>query len=282
MTWSTTDDLDEFLARAGQFLHAEPVLNTVPLTVLAALRSRGPAAFGEAAPWYGWWDPSGGAVGPAFLQTPPHPVLLVGSAPDAVTELARLLVERPRIGVNLVTEAAAGFGQEWQRRTGLEPSVDRQVRLHRLTTLTPPGPEVPGRPRLAEPADRDQALFWFDEFAREIGELSHHPERAVDDRIAAGLLMLWQVGGEPVSMAGLTQPEGGVARVAPVYTPVALRRHGYASAVTAAVSQAALDRGAEHVVLFTDLANPTSNSVYHRLGYRPVQDRVVLDLTVAT
>jgi predicted GNAT family acetyltransferase len=46
--------------------------------------------------------------------------------------------------------------------------------------------------------------------------------------------------------------------------------------VTAAVSQAALDAGATHVVLYTDLANPTSNALYERLGYRPVQDRVVL------
>jgi predicted GNAT family acetyltransferase len=46
--------------------------------------------------------------------------------------------------------------------------------------------------------------------------------------------------------------------------------------VTAAVSQAALDAGAAEVVLYTDLANPTSNSLYQRLGYRPVEDRVVL------
>ena len=42
------------------------------------------------------------------------------------------------------------------------------------------------------------------------------------------------------------------------------------------MSQVALDDGADHVVLFTDLANPTSNALYQRLGYRPVEDRVVL------
>jgi predicted GNAT family acetyltransferase len=46
--------------------------------------------------------------------------------------------------------------------------------------------------------------------------------------------------------------------------------------VTAAVTRAALDAGAEHVVLFTDLANPTSNGVYQRLGYRPVSDRLMV------
>jgi predicted GNAT family acetyltransferase len=30
------------------------------------------------------------------------------------------------------------------------------------------------------------------------------------------------------------------------------------------------------VVLFTDLANPTSNSIYRRLGYEPVEDCVLI------
>lgn len=64
----------------------------------------------------------------------------------------------------------------------------------------------------------------------------------------------------------------GQVRIAPVYTPSHLRGHGYASAVTAAVTQAALNIGADNVLLFTDLANPTSNALYQRLGYRPVAD----------
>jgi predicted GNAT family acetyltransferase len=47
--------------------------------------------------------------------------------------------------------------------------------------------------------------------------------------------------------------------------------------VTAAVTQAALDGGAEGVVLFTDLANPTSNTLYQRLGFAPVTDWIVLE-----
>jgi predicted GNAT family acetyltransferase len=33
------------------------------------------------------------------------------------------------------------------------------------------------------------------------------------------------------------------------------------------------------VVLFTNLANPTSNALYERLGYRPIEDRTVLGFT---
>jgi predicted GNAT family acetyltransferase len=46
--------------------------------------------------------------------------------------------------------------------------------------------------------------------------------------------------------------------------------------VTATVSQAARDAGAGEVLLFTDLANPTSNALYQRLGYEPITDYLVL------
>jgi predicted GNAT family acetyltransferase len=72
-----------------------------------------------------------------------------------------------------------------------------------------------------------------------------------------------------------------MVRVGPVYTPPELRGHGFASAATAAVSRAALEAGLREVVLYTDLANPTSNAVYQRLGYRPVEERVVLSFTPA-
>ena len=57
-----------------------------------------------------------------------------------------------------------------------------------------------------------------------------------------------------------------------VYTPPEHRRRGYGSAVTAAVSQLNLDRGRRFCFLYTDLANPTSNAIYQRIGYEPVCD----------
>ena len=54
----------------------------------------------------------------------------------------------------------------------------------------------------------------------------------------------------------------------------AVRNGVNGSAVTAGVTRWALDRGASDAVLFTDLANPISNSIYQRIGYRPVMDVV--------
>jgi predicted GNAT family acetyltransferase len=78
------------------------------------------------------------------------------------------------------------------------------------------------------------------------------------------------------AIAARNRTAAGVARVAPVYTPPEQRRHGYGTAVTAACTRDALGQDAEHVVLFTDLANPTSNAIYQQIGYRPVRDQQVI------
>ena len=128
---------------------------------------------------------------------------------------------------------------------------------------------------MAAAADRDLLESWIDAFTKELADLAGPGRGIVDDRLSYGGLTLWEAGGAAVSLAGVSRPTRGVVRVAPVYTPPDHRGHGYGGAVTGAVSQAAFDAGASHVVLFTDLANPTSNALYRRLGYRPVEDRVV-------
>ncbi len=85
-------------------------------------------------------------------------------------------------------------------------------------------------------------------------------------------MYLWVVAGRPVSMVGVSGETPNGIRVAPVYTPPELRGRGYASALTAAVTQAQLDEGKRYCFLFTDLANPTSNHIYQAIGYEPVAD----------
>jgi predicted GNAT family acetyltransferase len=68
-----------------------------------------------------------------------------------------------------------------------------------------------------------------------------------------------------------------MVRVMAVYTPREHRARGYAGAATTAVTRAALDAGADDVVLFTDQSNPTSNALYQRLGYIPIEDRQTVE-----
>jgi predicted GNAT family acetyltransferase len=65
-------------------------------------------------------------------------------------------------------------------------------------------------------------------------------------------------------------------RVSFVYTPPELRGRGYASACVAAVSGRALASGKSFCTLYTDLANPTSNSIYQRVGYRRIGEAAMI------
>ncbi|MGB1286752.1 MAG: GNAT family N-acetyltransferase, partial [Aggregatilineales bacterium] len=55
-----------------------------------------------------------------------------------------------------------------------------------------------------------------------------------------------------------------------VYTPPEYRKNGYASAVTAAISQEILNSGRQFCFLFTDMNNPTSNHIYQMIGYEQI------------
>jgi predicted GNAT family acetyltransferase len=64
----------------------------------------------------------------------------------------------------------------------------------------------------------------------------------------------------------------GVPRIGPVYTPPSCRGRGYAGHAVAQLSRRLLAQGASRCVLFTDLANPTSNKIYAEVGYVRVCD----------
>ncbi|MFC5746272.1 GNAT family N-acetyltransferase [Actinomadura rugatobispora] len=268
MSWDVSGNPEEFLAAAGGFLYADPVRNTVLLTVTETLRVRGVHVYGDLDPSFGWWRSGTGEVRGAFVHTPPRAVQLSPMPEPAVRELVEVL---PDEVTGLGAEAAVGqtFAAAWEHRTGRAGEVQLRERLYRLERLE--APRVPGEARLATSDDRRLLLAWLAAFREDAG-LPHGVNPAVtDDKLDYGGYLLW-VDGEPVSLAGRTRVVAGMARVAPVYTPLERRRLGYGGAVTAAATRAALDAGAREVVLFTDLANPTTNSLYPRLGYRPVAD----------
>ncbi|MFD4755159.1 GNAT family N-acetyltransferase [Streptomyces sp. NPDC058426] len=278
--WQLTEDLSDFLARAGDFLRARPDLHTVLLTATEALRTRGVDAYGAEAPVFGWLERAG-EVGAAFFRTPPRRLYLTSLTPEEADSLAAHLADLgyPLPGVNADHDTATSFAEAWQRHTGARPTLHEQERLYRLGTLTPPEPFPEGRGRVAGEEDREQLMLWQREFVTAIGGTPYADNSSwADSRIADERVTLWETpDGTPVSMAGRTPMVAGQIRVAPVYTPANLRGRGYAGAVTAEVSRAALSAGAAEVLLFADLANPTSNGLYQRIGYRPIADFAVYD-----
>lgn len=279
MAWTLTGDVTEYLAAAGGFLRSRAAENTVQLGATETLRVRGAAAFGDEAPLFGWWAAAGGPVTSAFMHTPPFGVTLTSSPAGVAAALAETFADRRRFPAWVMadTTTAPSFAAAWERHTGQPARVVRRSRLFRLGRLLPPGPAPPGRARVATAADSGLLLSWLEAFHREADDYGGPDmQRTLADRLSHGGLTLWETADGPASMAGVTRAVAGQVRVGPVYTPPELRGRGFGGAVTAAVSQAAKDAGVADVLLCTDLANPTSNALYQRLGYEPVSDSIHL------
>ncbi|MFE2142103.1 GNAT family N-acetyltransferase [Streptomyces sp. NPDC059456] len=276
MTWTFTHDLAAYLAAAGPAVAREPVTNTTLLTAADALQRTGRGAYGSAEPFFGWWTAADGGVTGALLRTPPYP-LLIGALPrEAVHALGAAFATEPLLAGVGALNARRADAQVLAAAWGRPSEVTEELRLHRLAGLLAPDPAPAGRVRTATAADLPLLLDWAGAFKRETGEPGGPSEAFLRDRLSYGGALLWEDAGTPVSMAGFFRVIGSVSRVGPVYTPPELRGRGYAAGVTHAVSEAAYAAGASQVLLFTDLANPTSNALYRRLGYTPVEDRVEL------
>jgi predicted GNAT family acetyltransferase len=271
-------DLATFAPAVLPWLERDPVLNNVLCSLIGA-RYRGEEPVEPGCLWARVEDDAGALVGVA-VRTPPFGVLVSNLDRDAASALADALADHDLPAVNGPVDAARAFAAAWRRAHPVDAAVRMSTRMHRLDAVVPP-PAVPGGLRLATAADRDLALAWTDGFVTETGSPHAEPDDATVRRIAAGQLRFWTVDGEPVSMLADRPPVAGVPRISLVYTPPERRRHGYAAAAVAALSQELLDRGAAACMLYTDLANPTSNGVYRRIGYRPVIDAELWEFTPA-
>jgi GNAT superfamily N-acetyltransferase len=267
------ESADEFRQIAEPLYRRDPVEHTIELTFLAGARL--PVDTFLMSVWDGET-----AVG-AALQTPSYPLACNGIPVDVmdpvVTQLAGL--RQGLVGVRGTRPSAIAFADAWHANTGQEARIGTEERLYRLGTLSAP-PNVAGAPREGTAADHDllmQWVQWFFEDAFGHGTNDGREDFVDTSKRAGHRFLLWDVDGTPVSMAMLRVPAAGVSRIGPVFTPRDQRGHGYGSAVTAAAVQLAHRNGTPDVVLFADLANPTSNAIYQRIGFEAVADSVRID-----
>jgi GNAT superfamily N-acetyltransferase len=270
ITWSVTDNPDVFRDEAGVFVAGRPDMHTMLLSGLESIERLPPGD--TTARVLGWWGEARTTA--AFVWMPPHLLAASHLSEDAATNLVDFLSSQSHSFTGIVVDdaSAAAFSAAWEAMVGSVLKDGPRLRLYRLQELIPLSGMPLGTSRTATLDDRPLLHDWCGRFVTEAGSLGADLDRFIDERLSRGGWRLWMVAGEPVAMAAMTSVVGGMARITPVYTRPEHRGQGYGAAVTAAVSQAARDAGAEHVLLYTDLANPTSNSVYRRIGYQPVAD----------
>lgn len=269
------------MAAAGEHLYRQEALNSLMAGIVERLLVE-PNAYGPDAPYMGVVFANSEPV-LAGTMTPPYGLLLARLAEESeaaeagIPPLAADLIDHgwPLPDVQGAKPLSQQFAQAWARLTGGQCALAMAQRLYVLTQVDAPA-GVPGSPRLAEPEHADLIAGWMQAFEVEALGNSPRPQdkllAVVEKRIAAGDWQLWQDGGQIVSVCVKERPTRTGCAVGGVYTPPEHRRQGYAGACVAALSQRLLDQGFAFTSLFTDLANPTSNSVYLKIGYRPLAD----------
>ena len=254
------------LNRAGVFLSSQPVLHNLILTILHARVAQGD-------PGRYWMAVQREDTVGVVVQSPlTFPATLTPMEPPVTTAMADAIAEAGVAlpGINGEAATAALFAGQWSERSKSAATPFQGNRLYEFLE-SGQAPEIEGKLRQAGPIDRRLMILWTRAFQQEIGESANDTELRVDRGLAARQLWLWDRSGETLSMAVSREPVHGVVRLSGVYTPPDKRRHGYAAACVHALSKQLGDAG-YRCILYTDLGNPTSNSIYRRIGYRAVAE----------
>ena len=236
----------------------------------------------------GWRDPANwfmavvqdAGIRLIALMTPPYNVTLYATDNRTDEETLACLVhgiEDSGVSIPGVTSEktlAERFAETCAGIKGIRYSVDKSLCLYELTKVNPEI-TVNGSLRLTRESDMAFLPYWLEGFNSDcLGEspLVKQDAAYYQHEIDAKKVYILEDRGVPVSIAKITRELQSLCGIGFVYTPPYFRRKGYATSCVAALSRLCLERGFTKCVLYTDLANPTSNSIYQKIGYVPVND----------
>lgn len=241
-----------------------------------AAQFRETAATEEGACYWATIESGDRVVGCAF-RTPPHQLSLSAMPVEAIGLLTRdvhkCYAHLP--GVAGPTDEATQFAREWSALTGQDWRVQLGMKIRKLTAVSPPGRPPAGVLRRAGPADLALVTEWMAGFVRETG-MAWRAGDVAGRMQAAGQLFVWD-DGQARCMAAVARETPRGACINAVYTPPVNRGRGYASAAVATLSQRLLAKGKDFCCLYTDAANPGTNAIYRRIGFRRVREDVHLE-----
>jgi ribosomal protein S18 acetylase RimI-like enzyme len=260
-----TDDPAAALTQSKKFLASDAILHNLILTILHAR-----IAMAEAGRY--WIAKQGESVVGMAVQSPlVFSATLTPMSRQVVVALVNAIAEQGITlpGVNGDAATAAAFAGQWNERCKSSVAPFQANRIYELRERLE-APRVAGRLRQAAVSDRDLLLKWAVAFSVDIGEPSFGTESRVGQWLDSKQMWLWE-DEERVSMAVGHSAVEGVVRISSVYTPPDKRGRGYASACVHTLSEQLRKQG-YRCMLYTDLGNATSNSIYRKIGYRPVAE----------
>ncbi len=272
----------ELLSLAGTYLERNESENNLPIG-LAYRLTKNPHYYGTKSPLLLSIIDRQNVSGVAIM-TPPKRLILSRVHTDVRATVAQLVAHlrhtQTRVpGVTAPAVEAETFSTGWvaSMRGGVSARKTTQLRIFEARAVTDI-PLASGRLRSAEMADRFLMAKWLADFSAELGEpldlqaARNHAERAID----AAELYVWE-NDVPVCIAAEVRPTKNGTTISNVYTPPEHRNKGYATACVWTLTKQMLADRYTFCNLYTDLSNPTSNSIYLKIGYVPVGDALSFD-----
>lgn len=264
-------DPREFFELVGPFLEKDEVANTLALGIARS--------FVDTSTHDGlMFSVESGADVVAVAVKSPHRNLVLTQAPEpAMRALANYLFAYalPVPGITAPTQTARDFSVAWKALTDAQSNDRVALRLFKAAKLNDVAAPA-GAFRYAQLSDQELIEQFLQAFVDEVNldRIDNLRDRVMK-MLGANLVGLWENSGS-VSMAAITRRTEKAAHVSWVYTPKPHRGKGYATACVANLCRGELAGGKAYLTLYTDLANPTSNAIYQRIGFEPVCDSVDL------
>lgn len=280
MQFTQYTDVNAFYSAVGETLMAHEAQNIIPLgNILIGVKGEDKTDWRDPVGWFMATVSDIHDVRLTAIMTRPMNLTLYatnnqndpGAIACLIEGMALAGVDIP--GVMAEKSLVEMFVRFYTARHGLTARINTNQRIYELTEVNPKVPKAPLR--LA--CERDMAFlpYWDTGFNKDCIDPSHAVSDSLEGYrylIRQGRIYIMEEGGIPVTMAKISRDLQKVCVIGYVYTPPYFRKKGYATACVASISQIGLDRGFSKCVLYTDLTNPTSNSIYQKIGYKPLCD----------
>jgi len=285
MVYKRYDNVREFYDAVYDLLMEDEAHNLIPLgNLLVGVKGEDKFGWRDPVNWLMATVSDDEGVQLVAIMTPPHNVALYAKENKIDAAAIACLIDHASDvhfpGVIAQRDLSLAYAQAYYTKNGMKHETVMALRCFELTEVNPDIKQI-GTLRLVNEGDMHFFPFWAEGmYAADVyGKTTMNiPQECTpyQYRIDAKNVYILEVDGQPVSMASAHRQMVTVCGIGLVYTPPYLTRRGYATSCVAQLSQHSLDRGFRKCALYTDLANPTSNSIYQKIGYRPIGDSVNL------
>jgi uncharacterized protein len=271
--FKTYQTIEEYSNKVKSFLEVEEVVNNIPLSILRNMSASEDSLFALVE--------EHGEVLLVLLMTPPYNLYVYGAGPrltEAITLAVKQLTSKniSLPGVIGPKDVAELFAKTWAQEHTVTLKIAMNQRIYQLIEVMDRG-NSSGVLRVANENDISLLAGWVHEFSKVTAGILTEEESLVRAKrmVEQKTVYVWQDGEQVVSMVNKARPTENGITINFVYTPPNCRDRGYATSSVAAFSQLLLNEGLEYCTLYTDLTNPTSNSIYMKIGYKPIRDSVM-------